>query len=331
MVIEINKLQYSNRIKQIEDSWDASIKDILYQMHWGEDMMHKKIGKILNIPRPTITRWFRELDIPSQSCRRFTDRNLTNWFYKTGKLKKKIRYNGPDRRIQRTKGNVNVDFFKKWSPQMVYVLGFFAADGGMFINSEGSKYIQFVSTDKEILIKIKKLMDSNHKIGIKKQSLSNIRWKKCYLIQIGSKEMYNDLLKLGFIPNKDKTLKFPKVPDKYLNHFIRGYFDGDGSVFFGTYKRKSRKNRLAFYMRTCFVCGNKFFLMKLSRKLQLNTSISKGYLQLKSHERGYQLSYSHSDTKKLFEFMYREVDSPTFCYLERKYNKFLSALKIKGT
>ncbi len=317
MVIEINKLKYLNRIKQIEDSWDASIEDLLYQMHWGEDMMHKKIGKILNIPRPTITRWFRELDIPSQPCRRFTDRNLTSWFYKTGQLKKKIRHNESDRRIQRTKGNVNIDFFKKWSPQMVYVLGFFAADGGMFINSEGSRYIQFVSTDKEILIKIKKLMSSNHKIGIKKQNPSNIRWKECYLIQIGSKEMYNDLLKLGFTPNKDKTLKFPEVPDNYLNHFIRGYFDGDGCISRCYYKKRGRKNK-AQIVFLVFASGSERFLKEISKRLIKMLSIGRGYFYRKGNSSW--LRYGKREASKICNFMYSDIGST--CFLKRKYNKF---------
>lgn len=326
----MNRIKYSDKIKQIEDSWNTSIENLLYQMHWGEDMMHREIGRMLHLPRPTITRWFAQLSVPTQSCRRFTDKNLTSWLYKTGKLKKKLRYDGPDRRIQRTKGNVNIDFFKKWSPGMTYVLGFFAADGGMFINSEGSKYIQFVSTDKEILIKIKKLIHSKHKIGIKKSSAYNPKWKKCYLIQIGSKEMYNDLLKLGFTPKKDLTLRFPKVPNEYLSHFVRGYFDGDGSVSFGTYKRKSRNNKITFYILTSFVSGTKIFLSKLSKKLHLTANIAKGYLGQKSHNSGYQLSYSTNDSKKLFRYMYNDIGLGVDYYLERKYNKFVKAFENMG-
>lgn len=324
----MNRIKYLDRIKKVENRWNTPVEDLLYQMHWGEDMMHREIGEVLGLPRPTVTRWFAQLAIPTQSCRRFTDKNLTSWLYKTGKLKKKLRYDGPDRRIQRTKGNVDIDFFKTWLPEMAYVLGFFAADGGMFINSEGSKYIQFVSTDKEILKKIKRAIASNHKIGIKKRCPGNLGWKKCYLIQIGSKEMYNDLLKLGFTPKKDLTLQFPKVPKKYLDHFVRGYFDGDGSISFGTYKRKSRNNKITFYILASFVSGSKSFLSKLSKKLRLTTDIAKGYLGQKSHNSGYQLSYSTNDSKKLFRYMYKDINYKTNFYLERKYNRFVKAVKV---
>ena len=59
----------------------------------------------------------------------------------------------------------NEDFFKKWSPKMTYVLGFFAADGNMIKNKRGAHFIEFQSTDKEILNKIKKCLKSNLAIG----------------------------------------------------------------------------------------------------------------------------------------------------------------------
>lgn len=41
--------------------------------------------------------------------------------------------------------------------------------------------------------------------------------------------MCEDLINLGCVPNKSLILKFPTfdiVPEKYMSHFIRGYFDG---------------------------------------------------------------------------------------------------------
>ena len=49
----------------------------------------------------------------------------------------------------------NEDFFKKWTPEMAYVLGFFTADGNMIKNKRGSHFIEFYSTDRDIIEKIK--------------------------------------------------------------------------------------------------------------------------------------------------------------------------------
>jgi len=45
--------------------------------------------------------------------------------------------------------------------------------------------------------------------------------------------MYNDLLNLGIVPRKSKILRFPtkeQIPENLIQHYIRGYLDGDGSV-----------------------------------------------------------------------------------------------------
>lgn len=319
----MKKILDSNRIKLLEKIYTADITDLLYDLHYVRDFKHKQIARLLSISRPTITRWFRELSIPTRSCHRHTKKNLTSWLYKTGRLKKKVIDKGPDKRIQETKGNVDINFFKDWSPAMAYVLGFFAADGGMCINPRGSKYTQFTSTDKSILEKIKKLMHSNHKIGIKKSSLDNPRSKTCYLIQIGSKEIYNDLLKLGFTPKKDLTLNFPNVPTLCLSHFVRGHFDGDGCVSYGLYKRKNRRSKQSV-ISIKFACGNKNFLKKLQ-------SVLKKYAHMKSaclygRDNSNWLCYPKKDALSLFNYMYNGAAKESF--LERKYNKFLKAIEF---
>ena len=40
----------------------------------------------------------------------------------------------------------------------------------------------------------------------------------------------NDLINLGCVPNKSLILTPPNLKDKFVSHFIRGYFDGDGSI-----------------------------------------------------------------------------------------------------
>ena len=38
-------------------------------------------------------------------------------------------------------------------------------------------------------------------------------------------------MNLGLTPAKSTEMKFPEVPPKYMNHFIRGLYDGDGSFY----------------------------------------------------------------------------------------------------
>lgn len=313
-------LEDSNRVREIENRYNTSVKDLLYQMHWGEDLKHRDIETILNIPRVTVTKWFRRLKVPTQSCRRFTDKNLTSGLCKTGKLQKKYRCEGWDRRIQGIGKKVNADFFKKWSAEMAYVLGYFAADGCMFANPRGSKYVSFTSTDKEILEKVKIILGSEHKIGVRKRHNKN--WKDLFSLQIGSKKMYNDLIKLGFMPNKADRFKLPEIPPPFFRHFVRGYFDGDGSIIYGCFRRKNRGNKNTPYVLACFASANINFLKRLSMLLIKYADTRKGYLDKK----GQHLYYSKRDSIKLFGYLYKDVSKEQ--YLERKYHKFSKAVNI---
>src|SRR3990167_9212314 len=131
---------------------------------------------------------------------------------------------------------VNKNFFKKWSPAMAYVLGFFAADGYLVLNKRGANFWNIQITDGKLLWSIRKAMHSKHKISVRKGKGSE---RTAYRLQIGSKEMCGDLRCLGMSERKTKSLSVPCVPEKYFSHFVRGYFDGDGNIWVG-YVHKDR-------------------------------------------------------------------------------------------
>ena len=66
---------------------------------------------------------------------------------------------------------LNKHFFGSWSCDMAYILGFFTADGSMIANKRGAHYIDFHITDKDLLYKIRKIFQSNHKIKKRKQKI----------------------------------------------------------------------------------------------------------------------------------------------------------------
>lgn len=218
---------------------------------------------------------------------------------------------------------VNEEFFTKWSPNMAYVLGFFSADGCLSINQKrNNKYIEFVSTDYEIIEKIKSTLESEHKITARKRDEN---WHVSYRIQIGSKKIFNSLIDLGFMPNKSKILKFPTVPTCYLPHFIRGYFDGDGHCTYGKYQRKNRPSKTKIIV-SGFTSGSKEFIEKLQNILKEHAKIEGGLLSFRSN--AYRLTYSLTNSRKLFNFLYSDIEQSL--YLSRKYIKFNQALKMWG-
>jgi intein-encoded DNA endonuclease-like protein len=207
---------------------------------------------------------------------------------------------------------------------MAYVMGYFYADGSMFINPRGSRYIAFYSTDYELLSKVKKLLGSSHKISIRQRR--HKRWKPLHALQIGSKQIFSAFSKLGVTPSKAKRLSLPEIPQPYFRHFVRGYFDGDGCISYGFYRRKDRKNRKTFYCHTRFASGTKTFLKSLSQNLALVLKMGSG--SIIRNTAGFHLLYSKNNSLRLFNFMYNKVSPALF--LIRKHRKFNAAYRLSG-
>lgn len=219
---------------------------------------------------------------------------------------------------------VQHDFFKKWSPEMAYVLGFFAADGAMIKNNRGAHFIEFHNTDKIIIIKIRSALKSDHHVGVRIPGESKPNHEIAYRLQIGSIEMFDDLTQLGFTQNKSSSIKFPLVPVTYVGDFVRGYFDGDGCVYFKKHFVKARnKKRWIFTSR--FTSGSKQYLVDLLATLRLN-GVEGGFILDKSKQSGHELILSHKDSLALYRLMYNTA-SVTGLYLPRKYRLFTKAIE----
>ena len=199
---------------------------------------------------------------------------------------------------------VNKNFFKTWTPNMAYILGFFAADGYITVNRRGGQFWCIQITDKNLLQNIKKAIDAEHKISIKTSKKPNE--KTLYRLQIGSIEMCNDLRNLGFKERKTKSLTLPQIPPKYMADFVRGYFDGDGNVWF--------KNKVAV---TAFTSCSYDFLNSLKKHLELHANTVGGSL-FKTVTNSYRLQYSSVNTLILFNFMYNSVIRENSLFLTRK-------------
>lgn len=193
---------------------------------------------------------------------------------------------------------------------MAYVLGFFAADGCMIRNNRGAHFIEFHVADKDILEKIKNLFNSDNKISTRK---TRIGLKTAYRLQLGSKEMFNDLLALGFVSRKSTVIEMPLIPEKYFKDFVRGYFDGDGNVYANEYQRKGRKYKSTTLL-SGFTCGSRIFLKKLHEKLKKIALIKGGTLY--EIDGYYRLYFSVKDSCKLYHFIYNTKDD-LFLYRKR--------------
>ncbi len=218
---------------------------------------------------------------------------------------------------------VNKDFFKIWTPEMAYILGFFAADGYITVNKRGGQFWCIHITDKELLESIKEEINAEHKIGIRLPKSSNR--SVSYRLQIGSFEMCNDLRNLGFFEKKTRSLAIPNVPEKYFSAFVRGYFDGDGNVWKG-FLHKERKTKTLVLFIAFTSCSSKF-LGEL--KIQLNYHGIEGGSIYRYKKRNFsRLQFSTLGALKFYDFVYNELGISQL-FLKRKKDIFEKYKKMR--
>lgn len=208
--------------------------------------------------------------------------------------------------------NFNLSFFDKWSSKMAYVIGFIYADGSIDRSPKiRASYLSVTSTDKDIIVNIRNVLDSKHTIVTIPPSTPTR--KKKYLLRIGSNQLCDKLEKYGLYPRKSLTAKLPVIPPAMLSHFVRGYFDGDGCVHI-----EKQKKRGVTRLRVIFTSGSQCFLFELENRLKEKLKLKPRKVYL-SH-RSFQLSYSTKDSFVLFDFMYKKPYDGL--YLKRKKQLF---------
>lgn len=118
------------------------------------------------------------------------------------------------------------NFFTVQSSDMAYILGFIASDGNVALK-ENSISIQLQKSDEQILQDIKEITKSTRPLDYYLTNAGNETVK----FQVWSAEWKKDLAIYNIVPHKTFILKPPIYLDpKYYIDYIRGYFDGDGSV-----------------------------------------------------------------------------------------------------
>lgn len=200
--------------------------------------------------------------------------------------------------------SVDESFFAKIdTEEKAYTLGFIFADGNVM--PSGLIRISIADQDVDILEKIKVAIKFGGEIHDKLRDESRMDQKELYICR---KSMVADLAKLGCIPNKSLVLQFPtpeQVMPELLCHFVRGYFDGDGSI------SEHRANITSSYD----------FIQGLIKVLPCGyTSTSQRYKEKGLRESAHSLNMSRREDYSTFlHWIYKDAK----IYLDRKYKKYL--------
>lgn len=113
-----------------------------------------------------------------------------------------------------------------------WILGIYSADGYLPKKENGSGnriVLSLAKKDEEILYRIAKELEYEGPI---KQYLASDHIHEFSSLAFTSKILRQQFEKYGIVNNKTFTLnKLPELPDEYMIDYIRGYVDGDGTIF----------------------------------------------------------------------------------------------------
>ncbi len=278
---------------------------MLEDLYLEQEKSLEEIAKILGCTRPMVQILMEKHNIPRRN--RSNARTLA---IKNNKFKQ-FEYD-----------TINEAFFSVWTPAMAWLLGLLFTDGYIMETGSGLRVI-LASVDIEMLEKVRALLGSNR--AIKKKVQSYDKTKHIYTFEFFREKMRTDLIYLGLNQRKSLNMLFPDVPEPFVRHFIRGCWDGDGSVYI------DKKNKL----NASFVTGSYEFMKKLVLELS-NVGITKQTADqlLSIHKEKRSNAYSiklnsRKNLERLFHFFYEGVDECMF--LRRKYDIFVQGLNISET
>lgn len=200
--------------------------------------------------------------------------------------------------------------------EKAYWLGFLYADGYV---SEiySSVRVALKKEDYNHLIKLQQFFKTNTPIIYDSK-------RKCYILNVFSSKIVNDLVNLGCYQAKSLTLQFPSnniIPVKYEHHFMRGYFDGDGCI---THIKPNSKARSYKYQPSFYLLGTPKFIDEYEKRLLVVIGREKPNKRITRNtwsESTNAIQYGGTKlVPKIFNFLYKDAN----IYLERKLEKFKS-------
>lgn len=238
--------------------------------------------------------------------------------------------NGMLRREKITRRNgvapkLNCHYFQNIDTEFkAYFLGLLFADGHIDHTHTKRNYRICLSLNTEdgyLIEKFAKEVQTSLKVKYYTQTKKDGRVRHTAILSLGSKEMYEDLLKLGMTEIKvDNLIHLPPLEGEMMRHFIRGYFDGDGSVYLSHVKKTGE-----IILGSNFT-GNYYFLKELNDVLSKFIT-TKGR---KPFDRGNYASLHFSSSKlstELYNYLYKDNDQ---IFMKRKKEKFIEFFEFKA-
>ena len=233
-----------------------------------------------------------------------------------------------EQEIKTTKGNHHrkyihqFDYFKVIdSEEKAYWLGFMFADG--YIVDYSNRYgedkfgITLHNDDIETLEKFRESIKSTNPITDVSSNGRSLR-----RIIMSSQETVDDLISHGCVKQKSLILKPPiNIPSNLIHHFIRGFFDGDGSIFW---------NKSEFERHETWNTPS-YSISITSTKEMIEWIIDQvGFGNIKKEERRENTWYYKQDGNKKVKAFCEYIYKDATIFMERKYKLYQDLVKVSG-
>jgi len=197
-----------------------------------------------------------------------------------------------------------------------YILGLIYADGNLFRNAIE---ISLQKKDKNLLLDISNYVYGKNTLKYKKGRAWIAKNGKKYISKgqwrftIISKKVSDILRKIGLCENKSLKIRFPKLDKKFISHFIRGYFDGDGCIFIS--KKYKGTNGVT-------IVSNYLFCEDLKKQIKnfLDINVS---IQNKTKNVGAVSITGNKQIVKFMDWIYKDSDLK----MKRKFEKYYDEYK----
>lgn len=319
---------------RVEKEFGKSVKELMQEFYIEKNMHSSELATIFKVSPQTIVRWCHmfgievkpkggRIEVPTSSYPKIIE------FYNKGKTSTEIadmfncsdctitqilndndvEIRGPRERFER-KYSLDERYFQNIdTPMKAYFLGWAMSDGCVIYDTDGSRYtLKIKADDVEVIEEFKKQLNYDGPI----RTETNKRKYPAKRVSIYSATFVEDLMSHGVIPNKSTTMTKPiGVPTELEGHFLRGYFDGDGSV---TIAYKGAKTLKIEY------CGNISMMEWIAERIEKHTGIPKNKVCARNSYFA-TLSYAGAKIPIIRDFMYSSKDD---FGLKRKKDRLFS-------
>lgn len=213
----------------------------------------------------------------------------------------------------------NENYFEKIdTEEKAYWLGYIYADGCIH-NNLSKMTVSAAEVDKSHMQKFLDCLESDQPIREQRKVIGDRVFIQCS-IEIARKKIAQDLISHGLHPKKSLTLTFPNegtFPTELTRHFLRGYFDGDGSIHNSKIKNVNKKNSKAWKV---YFMGTKEFLKEIKVILKKDKKLT----EKPNSTNTYYLSFGGvNQCLELMNYLYKDAT----IYLDRKKERY-EELKI---